>query len=41
MVLREGLTWYWKINKITDLLEKIEKNTSKKEATPEIAHKVE
>lgn len=27
LVLREVFTWYWKINKIVDLLEKIEKNT--------------
>ncbi len=26
-ILREVLTWYWKINKMVDLLEKIEKNT--------------
>lgn len=26
---REIITWYWKINKIVDLLEKIEKNTRK------------
>ena len=25
--LREVMTWYWKINRIVDLLEKIEKNT--------------
>ncbi len=26
MVIRELVTWYWKINRITDLLEKIEKH---------------
>lgn len=27
LLLREIFTWYWKINKIISLLEKIEKNT--------------
>lgn len=27
LVIREILTWYWKINRIVDLLEKIEENT--------------
>ena len=30
-ILREVITWYWKINKAIDLLEKIEKNTRKEE----------
>lgn len=29
--LRELITWYWKINRIVELLEKIEENTSHKE----------
>jgi hypothetical protein len=28
--LREVMTWYWKLNKISNLLEKIEENTRKK-----------
>lgn len=28
--LREILTWYWKLNKISNLLEKIEENTRSK-----------
>lgn len=27
LILREVFCWYWKINKIVNLLEKIEKNT--------------
>ena len=27
LLIREILTWYWKINRIVALLEKIEKNT--------------
>lgn len=30
-MVREILTWYWKINKIVKLLEKIEENTNKKQ----------
>lgn len=33
-VIREVLTWYWKLNKIVNLLEKIEENTRKTEAPP-------
>ncbi len=29
VLVREVLTWYWKLNKIVDLLEKIELNTRK------------
>jgi hypothetical protein len=29
LALRELATWYWKINKIVNLLEKIERNTDK------------
>ena len=29
LVCREIVTWYWKINKIVDLLEDIKENTSK------------
>lgn len=29
LILREFHTWYWKINKAIELLEKIEKNTRK------------
>jgi|GEM_PF-3852750 len=28
LIIREALTWYWKINRIVSLLEKIEENTS-------------
>ena len=31
LIIREILTWYWKINRIVSLLEKIEKNTSHQE----------
>ncbi len=34
MVIRELVTWYWKINKITDLLEKIEKHLNKDKEIP-------
>lgn len=41
VALREVLTWYWKLNKISNLLEKIEENTrpknsvtTRKEETP-------
>ncbi len=27
LIFRELVTWYWKINKIVDILERIEKNT--------------
>lgn len=27
ILVRETLTWYWKINKVVELLEKIEENT--------------
>lgn len=37
MVIRELVTWYWKINKITDLLDKIEKNTRQKDEPTNIA----
>lgn len=30
ILLREILTWYWKVNKIVNLLEKIEENTRPK-----------
>lgn len=30
IIFREVLTWYWKLNKISDLLEKIEENTRSK-----------
>ena len=30
LVIREIVTWYWKINKIVRSLDKIEKNTRKK-----------
>lgn len=30
VALREVLTWYWKLNKISNLLEKIEENTRPK-----------
>jgi hypothetical protein len=36
LVFREVLTWYWKINKMVDLLEKIEKNTRVSEVEEEI-----
>lgn len=36
MVIRELVTWYWKINKITDLLEKIEKNTRPKDSGTQV-----
>jgi hypothetical protein len=29
LLIREVLTWYWKLNKIARLLEKIEENTRK------------
>ena len=31
LIIREIVTWYWKINRIVNLLEKIEKNTSRQE----------
>jgi len=31
LIIREILTWYWKINRVVNLLEKIEKNTAHKE----------
>lgn len=31
LIIREFLTWYWKINRMVDLLEKIERNTSRQE----------
>lgn len=37
MVIREVLIWYWKLNKITDLSEKIEKNTNKNDSENKIA----
>jgi len=30
VVLRELVTWYWKLNKIVELLEQIEENTRPK-----------
>jgi hypothetical protein len=36
MVIREVVTWYWKINKIVDLLEKIEKNTRSDKSAPHL-----
>jgi hypothetical protein len=30
LAIREILTWYWKLNKISSLLEKIEENTRPK-----------
>jgi hypothetical protein len=36
MVIRELVTWYWKINKITDILDKIEKNTHPKDSGTKI-----
>lgn len=30
-ILREAVTWYWKINRSIELLEKIEENTRPKE----------
>lgn len=30
VALREVVTWYWKLNKISNLLEKIEENTRPK-----------
>lgn len=42
MVLREFVTWYWKLNRVTELLEKIEENTRPKTtnttATPSQSH---
>lgn len=32
LIIREIVTWYWKINRMVDLLEKIEKNTSRQES---------
>lgn len=32
MVIRELVTWYWKINKIVDRLDQIEKNTRPKDS---------
>ena len=29
LIVRELITWYWKINRIVKLLEKIDQNTSK------------
>lgn len=40
MVIRELVTWYWKINKITALLDKIEKNTSKNDSPKDIATQI-
>ncbi|MEI6304912.1 MAG: hypothetical protein WCP09_02760 [Candidatus Taylorbacteria bacterium] len=37
MIIRELVTWYWKINRITDLLEQIEKNTKPKDNTTDVA----
>ena len=31
LIIRELVTWYWKINNILSLLEKIEKNTRPKD----------
>lgn len=36
LLFREIVTWYWKINKIVDLLEKIEKNTRKENVNSNI-----
>lgn len=33
LALREVVTWYWKLNKISNLLEKIEENTRLKNHT--------
>lgn len=35
LLFRELACWYWKINKIVKLLEKIEKNTNKNEIVQE------
>ena len=44
LIFREVVTWYWKINKIVSLLEKIEENTRapelKKELEPQSAGSV-
>lgn len=39
LILREIVTWYWKINRIEELLEKIEKNTSKTNGAEKIEQK--
>jgi hypothetical protein len=38
-LLREVLAWYWKINRIIKLLEKIEQNTTIKNAVEESVKK--
>jgi hypothetical protein len=35
LLIRELVTWYWKINRIVNLLERIEKNTRKEQGDPE------
>jgi len=35
LLIREIVTWYWKINHIVNLLEKIEENTSSQKNTKE------
>ncbi|MEQ1499862.1 MAG: hypothetical protein ABL917_00625 [Parcubacteria group bacterium] len=40
-IIREGIVWYWKINNIVDLLEKIEQNTNNKNITKDIDKKVD
>jgi hypothetical protein len=37
LITREVVTWYWKLNKISDLLEKIEENTRPKGTKPKEA----
>lgn len=38
LLIREIVTWYWKINRIVNLLEKIEENTRKPGAKTEEEH---
>jgi len=35
LLIREILTWYWKINKVVSLLEDIKRNTRKETKKPE------
>ena len=35
-LIREILCWYWKINRVVDLLEKIEENTRSKDIVKEV-----
>ncbi len=37
LVIREIVTWYWKLNRIEDLLEKIDENTRKEKEAKSIA----